>query len=380
MLSALSSLLSPPLSLSLSPSLTRSLHPPCTLHPPSFPPTPNGWRDERLVVGCYVDDLATIYSHDDKHSLYADFVGKLQQRFNVEDEGPISDLLNVEIDRDENDGSVTLRQTGYIERLEKEFLPDGIPTNFQRNKPPCEPSLPQHVADALSDDSARDERLVKRYQSLVGALLYASVYTRPDIAYSVGMLCRAMSKPTPELYNAGIQVLCYLVLHKDVGLRYEGNQQHLEGMTDSDWAVKRSTTGWTYQYCSAAISWSSKKQDSIALSSCEAEIMAASEAAKEALYLNRFLDEFGLKGPDPVNLRSDNKGAIDLAYNPEHHQRTKHIERRHFFIREAVERMEIRVPYVATCDNLADFFTKPLASKQFFAMRNTIMNYSAIPT
>ena len=108
--------------------------------------------------------------------------------------------------------------------------------------------------------------------------------------------------------------------------------------------------------------------------------MAASEAAKEALYLNRFLDEFGLKGPDPVNLRSDNKGAIDLAYNPEHHQRTKHIERRHFFIREAVEKMEIRVPYVATCDNLADFFTKPLAPKQFFAMRNTIMNYSNLPT
>ena len=63
-----------------------------------------------------------------------------------------------------------------------------------------------------------------------------------------------------------------------------------------------------------------------------------------------------------------------MAYNPEHHQRTKHIERRHFFIREAVERMEIRVPFVRTADNLADFFTKPLASKQFFALRDIIMN------
>ena len=145
-------------------------------------------------------------------------------------------------------------------------------------------------------------------------------------------------------------------------------------MTDSDWAVKHSTTGWLYMYNSAAISWSSKKQNSVALSSCEAEIMAASEAAKEALYLNRFLGELDLRHPDPLELASDNQGAVDLAYNPEHHQRTKHIERRHFFIREAVERMEIRVPFVRTADNLADFFTKPLTSKQFFALRDIIMN------
>ena len=85
------------------------------------------------------------------------------------------------------------------------------------------------------------------------------------------------------------------------------------------------------------------------LSSCEAEIMAASEATKEAIFsifLNNFLDEIGLKHSQPVSLSSDNQGAIDLAYNPEHHQRTKHIERRHFFIREAVEDMRVRVPFV----------------------------------
>ena len=73
----------------------------------------------------------------------------------------------------------------------------------------------------------------------------------------------------------------------------------------------------------------------------------------------------------------DNKGAVDLAYNPEHHQRTKHIERRHFYVREAVERGEIRVPFVRTDDNLADFFTKPLPSKRFFQLRDLIMNVPA---
>ena len=102
--------------------------------------------------------------------------------------------------------------------------------------------------------------------------------------------------------------------------------------------------------------------------------MAASDASKEAIYLSRFVAELGLPDPSPLSIHVDNQGAIDLAYNPEHHQRTKHIERRHFFIREAVERGEIRVPFVKTDANIADFFTKPLSSKRFFTLRDKIMN------
>ena len=102
--------------------------------------------------------------------------------------------------------------------------------------------------------------------------------------------------------------------------------------------------------------------------------MAGSEAAKEAIYLGRFLFELGLSDAAPVSIGVDNKGARDLSYNPELHQRTKHIDRRHFFIREAVENEQITVPYVATCDNLADFFTKPLSAKRFFELRDKIMH------
>ena len=106
--------------------------------------------------------------------------------------------------------------------------------------------------------------------------------------------------------------------------------------------------------------------------------MAASEVAKEALYLGRLLGELGLVADDaPVSLSLDNTGAIDLAYNPEHHQdqRTKHIERRHFFIRECVENQQLVVPFVRSCDNLADFFTKPLGTAAFFDLRNRIMGW-----
>ena len=102
--------------------------------------------------------------------------------------------------------------------------------------------------------------------------------------------------------------------------------------------------------------------------------MAASEAAKEAVHLGAFMSEVDEQLDSALELSVDNKAAIDLAYNPEHHQRTKHIERRHFFIRELVEAGRIVVPFVASADNLADFFTKPLAADVFFAMRDRIMN------
>ena len=106
--------------------------------------------------------------------------------------------------------------------------------------------------------------------------------------------------------------------------------------------------------------------------------MAASVAAQEAVFLGEFLNELDMRDDDvPVELGVDNTGARDLAYNPEHHAKVKHIERRHFFVREMVENMRIRVPYVRTADNLADFFTKPLPPRVFIEMRDTIMNVPA---
>eukprot|EP00965_Chrysotila_dentata_P146403 4834124-Pleurochrysis_carterae.AAC.2 len=121
---------------------------------------------------------------------------------------------------------------------------------------------------------------------------------------------------------------------------------------------------------SAAISWSSKKQPTVALLSCEAEIVAASEATKEAVYLRALFSELGLPPHAPTPLSMDNKSAIHLAYNPEHHQQTKHIHRRHFVVREKVESHDITVPFVRSAKNMAGFFTKPLPPRFFAAQRH----------
>ena len=107
--------------------------------------------------------------------------------------------------------------------------------------------------------------------------------------------------------------------------------------------------------------------------------MAASEASKDAVYFGQFLRELGEGDGSAIELGVDNKAARDLAYNPEHHERTKHVARRHFYVRELVEEGVISVPYVYTAENLADFFTKPLGKSQFRAFRNAIMNLPVTP-
>ena len=334
--------------------------------------TPNGPRRERIHVGVYVDDLAVVHSHDDEHSLYRSFISALESRWKVEDEGELTDLLGVEFTRGDN--FIELKQTRYIEKLAAEHFPDGVPPTAQQNKVPCDRDLPAIVNLAILANETPDAELLRCYQSICGALLYASTNTRPDIAFATGMLCRAMSRPTPELLDAAKRVLGYAYRTRHIGLRYDATPTQLEGFSDSDWGVKHSTSGHTFHLGSATISWASKKQPSVALSSCEAEIMAGSEAAKEAIYLSAFLRELGFDMSEPPPLWMDNKSAIDLAYNPEHHARTKHIDRRHYFICECVEDCRLRVPFVATAENIADFFTKPLMGKDFFRMRDRVMN------
>jgi hypothetical protein len=130
---------------------------------------------------------------------------------------------------------------------------------------------------------------------------------------------------------------------------------------------------------SAALSWGSRKQKCTALSSCEAELIALSEAAKDVVYLRRLVK--GLDAPEngPTQLHTDSQSARDVSYNPEHHDRMKHVKRRHYFVRDMVEEFELEVPFVGTKDNIADFFTKPMSNAhEFRKFRNKIMNINEL--
>eukprot|EP00965_Chrysotila_dentata_P021875 724358-Pleurochrysis_carterae.AAC.1 len=154
-----------------------------------------------------------------------------------------------------------------------------------------------------------------------------------------------MSCPKDELLAAAQQILRYLSHHRSLELRFEKTSRPVTGVFDSNWAMRHSTSGYVFIYKQAAISWSSKKQPCVALSSCESiKKCRASEAAKEAVYLRTLFEEsLGLPHHEPTSLPMDSKSAIDLAYNPEHHQRSKHTDHCHFFVRERVEEHDITI-------------------------------------
>ena len=310
--------------------------------------------DDIIIIGVFVDDCCVLYKHETPGSLFDRFSKAFFDTWEAEDEGELSDLLNIHYRV--TDDSVTLHQAPYIADLATRFFPDGVPSKLRSNQCPYVKELPAHVLDAVTDGSPKVSAADhKRYRSLTGALIYLAVCTRPDVAYAVGMLSRAMHCPTDELMADAERTLCYLIHHADVGLTYNAGMKDPLAMADSDWATRRSTSGWLVMWHNAAITWGSKQQATIALSSCEAEIIAASKAAQEVIYVRQLLTELGFPPSGPTPQGCDNKAARDTAYNPENHERMKHVERRHLYIRECIERGEIVVPDVGTCDNLTDF-------------------------
>jgi len=217
--------------------------------------------------------------------------------------------------------------------------------------------------------------LVSALQQRLGCLMYACTSTRPDIAYPVHQLCKCMHKPTPELLVECDHILSYLSRTADLGLTYSKAPTRLSAYSDASWETAHSTSGWVVNWQTAALSWGSGKQKCVALSSCEAELIALSEATKDVVYLRKLIAGLGAKEPGPSLLHTDSKSARDVSYNPEHHDRMKHVQRRHFFVRDMVESFEIEVPFVGTKDNVADFFTKPMSNATAFReFRRQIMN------
>jgi len=341
---------------------------------------------ETFAVGIYVDNLQIVHSAEldskgeaiDQNSFYAKFMRQLRKDWDIIDEGPMEDLLGIECTSNP-DGSITLHQTKYINSMINRFFTPDEREKFKKTSTPYTTNLAQLVIEALEGSTASEPaypELVKEYQRMVGSLMYCCTATRPDLAYAVHQHCRALSRPTPELVAELKVTFSYINQHSSLGLTFEAGRKHeLSGYSDSDWAIKNSTSGWVIFWQNAPLVWGSRKQNCVALSSCEAEIIALSEAAKDMVYLRKFVSGMTGKQPGgPSVLRTDNKAARDLSYNPEMHNRTKHVARRHFFIRDMVESFELNVPLISTVNNYADFFTKTLKPGSFASMRNKIMN------
>ena len=234
----------------------------------------------------------------------------------------------------------------------------------------CKPSRTPLPAGAVLESSEHTATDVsrQRYQSLIGSLLYAMLGTRPDIAFAVTRLSKFNANPSDAHLHYAKYVLRYLQGTKAYRLRYQGaSNDGLISYSDSDWAEDRddrhSTSGFIFLMAGAAISWASRRQPTISLSSTEAEYKAASDTCRQLVWLRTFGEELGDDMSRPTPMCLDNQGSIFLSVNPVIDRRTKHIEVRYHFIREQVELGSTEIFYVATADQLADSLTKnvPLA-------------------
>ena len=204
------------------------------------------------------------------------------------------------------------------------------------------------------------------YQSIVGSLLYAAIATRPDIAQAVGAVSKFSSSPTEAHLTAAKQILRYLKGTANYGIKYQKSDSgNLIGYSDADWAGdcddRHSTTGNLFLMAGGPVSWLSKKQAIVALSTSEAEYVAVSTATQEAVWLRRLL--LDLKSPldCPTVIMEDNQGAIAIARNPIVQTRTKHIDIKYHYVHEAVQDGVISLQYCPTNDMIADLLTKGLS-------------------
>lgn len=206
--------------------------------------------------------------------------------------------------------------------------------------------------------------------------MYLALATRPDIAYAVSTLSRFMEDPRTTHWKAVQRVYKYIKGTRDFVLILGGDFMDLFGYSDADWASdmdRHSISGFVFFVGYGAISWSCKKQSLITLSSTESEYVALTHAAKELIWLRKLLLELLFLIPDRSTiLFSDNQGAIRLSKDSTFHARTKHIDIRYHFIREAVESNQLVIPYCPTEEMIADIFTKSLGRTKLTKFRSLL--------
>ncbi|KAL0410959.1 UNVERIFIED_CONTAM: Retrovirus-related Pol polyprotein from transposon TNT 1-94 [Sesamum latifolium] len=255
-------------------------------------------------------------------------------------------------------GRIFLSQEKYIDDLLKKF-------KMSHCKPISTPMALYEKLHFHDDGEKLDPSL---YRKLIGSLLYLN--TRPDITHSVSLLSRFMNEPSKTHFAAAKRILRYLNDTKNQGVEFKKEENcKLVGYIDNDWVRsvddRKSTSGYIFCLGTNVISWSSRKQKSVALSSAEAEYIAAMNAACEAVCLRRILKDMKFEQRGPTTIFCENMSAIAMAKNLVFHARSKHIELRHHFFRELVNEGEISIKFINTNDQPADILTKAVTSDKF---------------
>jgi len=310
-----------------------------------------------IIIAVYVDDfLVAAKSLDDVAWIH----GELNKDWETRDLGPVKRFLGVDVHRPDPTGAIFINQGIYARQVLHEFEMQ----NCNPVKTPLNPSIKLHKR--LDEEPAADG---EPYRRMTGKIMHLAVYTRPDLAFASSKQSQFNSNPSEIHMKAIKHVLRYINGTLDHGILYSSPDSTLslpvgfcDASFDTDPDDSKSTSGWLYMLSNGAISWGSKKQDCIALSTMESEAMAMTEAAKEAIFLQNLLESLNLsKRDEPILLKTDSESAYNHVKNNVNHPRTKHIQRHHRFIREVYENGEIDIERIPSEEQAADVLTKALS-------------------
>lgn len=314
-----------------------------------------------LIVSVYVDDL--IYTGNNL-KMMEEFKKSMQKEFDMTDLGKMRYFLGFEVLQTSH--GIHICQSKYALEILRRF-------DMENRNSVSNPIVPGSKIDMDDGGERVDETF---YKQIIGSLMYIT-NTRPDLQFSVSLLSRFMSKPTQLHVQAAKRVLRYLRGTVDFGIWYKrGGSGEIQVYTDSDFAgdveSRKSTSGYVFLMDDAAVAWLSKKQPIVTLSTTEAEYVAASICACQAVWFKRVLEELGHRVREGTIIWCDNTSTIKLSKNPVFHGRCKHIGVRFHFLRELVNNGEICLEHCSSQEQVADILTKPLRREVFEDLRGKL--------
>ena len=318
-----------------------------------------------LILAVYVDDIILICkSASEIQSVKCN----LMNQYKMSDLGQLKYFLGVKVDQNVKNGTIFLSQSAYAERLINKF-------GMSEANPVKTPIEPNFKFDAVNDDNRLSDPV--EYQSVIGSLLYLATKTRPDICFAVGKLARYCSNPSKVHWLAAKGVIRYLKGTVNYGLLYSRSEAGTcVGFSDADWAGdltdRKSTSGYTFQMSGASVSWLSSKQTCVALSTAEAEYLALSKAAQEAIWLQQFLASLKFPCDEPMLIHEDNQAAISISKEFVCSKRTKHIDIKFHYVRDQVNDNKIVIDYCSSSEMVADILTKGLTYDKFAKFRKML--------
>jgi len=332
-------------------------------------------NDKIFILTIFVDDIIAAFDAIDMHE-WLEYKKSISNKYKIRDIGEVDWILQMKVTRDRTKKTIILDQQRYIEKVLKEF-------NMLESKTIDTPASAEKLSTTDSPVTPEEYQAMKNkpYLNLVGSLLYAAITTRIDIAYAVNVATRFMSNPGDAHWKACKRILRYLNGTKKSGLIFHGNNSKeftIKAYSDADWAGdttdRKSTTGFVITINDSVVSWLSKKQSTVALSTAEAEYMAISATIQEVMWIYQLLEELKLPVKRPIELLCDNRAAISISSNDVNHSRTKHIDIRHHYIRDMIKKEYVKVSWIDTNKQLADILTKSLNKNQFNKFKTELMN------